>query len=80
MEIQQLVEYEINGRQIKNAVKVAASLASYQGDRLSFEHLMRTLKTMKELRSAKVIRRTTALERARTKFRNISHLFKNTDS
>ena len=67
-EMQQLLQYDLNGRQIKNAVKVAASVAKYKGELLSFQHILHTLKTLKELRSAKLHKPSTALGRFKAGF------------
>ncbi|KAJ8089446.1 hypothetical protein PM082_014695 [Marasmius tenuissimus] len=42
-QIEVLAKRDINGRQIKNAVKTAQSLAVGKGEQLSFEHFMATL-------------------------------------
>ncbi|KAK1232480.1 hypothetical protein PQX77_004382 [Marasmius sp. AFHP31] len=42
-QIEVLAKHDINGRQIKNAVKTAQSLAVGKGEQLSFEHFIATL-------------------------------------
>ena len=46
--IDKLAEREVNGRQIKNAVRTASSLAASRGIALSFKHLADTLDAMEE--------------------------------
>ena len=47
-ELRTLGEKRVNGRQIKNAVRTASSLAMRRGVRLSFQHLANTLDAMEE--------------------------------
>ncbi|KAJ7651008.1 AAA family ATPase [Roridomyces roridus] len=47
-----LAAHDINGRQIKNAVKTAESLAAFQGQVLGLEHLETVLKTQAEFAEA----------------------------
>jgi hypothetical protein len=42
-ELQVISEKVLNGRQIKNAVKLAIALASYQREALSFGHVVRVI-------------------------------------
>ncbi|RPD60608.1 P-loop containing nucleoside triphosphate hydrolase protein [Lentinus tigrinus ALCF2SS1-7] len=46
--VDRLAEREVNGRQIKNAVRTASSLAMSRGIPLSFKHLADTLDAMEE--------------------------------
>lgn len=43
-----LTERDINGRQVKNAVKTATSLAASRGETLSFQHLVEVLDVMEQ--------------------------------
>ena len=45
-DIQKLAEREVNGRQIKNAVRTAHSLAIAKGEMLSMKHLLHSLNAM----------------------------------
>ncbi|KAJ7635038.1 P-loop containing nucleoside triphosphate hydrolase protein, partial [Roridomyces roridus] len=47
-----LAEYDVNGRQIKNAVKTAESLAAFTGKPLGLEHLQTVLKTQADFAEA----------------------------
>ncbi|KAJ7255682.1 hypothetical protein C8J57DRAFT_1721711 [Mycena rebaudengoi] len=47
-----LAQYDVNGRQIKNAVKTAESLASFMGKPLGLEHLETVLKTQADFADA----------------------------
>ncbi|KXN93314.1 ATPase family AAA domain-containing protein 3B, partial [Leucoagaricus sp. SymC.cos] len=47
-EITELSKREINGRQIKNAVRTAQSLASAKGQKLAYAHVVQTLDAMEE--------------------------------
>ncbi|KAL0953049.1 hypothetical protein HGRIS_007250 [Hohenbuehelia grisea] len=47
-EVAELARRNINGRQIKNAARTAQSLASAQGEKMSFRHLIKTLDAMEE--------------------------------
>ncbi|KAI0752500.1 P-loop containing nucleoside triphosphate hydrolase protein [Daedaleopsis nitida] len=46
--LDRLADREVNGRQIKNAVRTASSLAQNRGVQLSFKHLAGTLDAMEE--------------------------------
>lgn len=46
--LEELAERDINGRQIKNAVRTAHSLAVSRGEKLSSVHLAETLDAMEE--------------------------------
>ena len=72
-----MAQHELNGRQIKNIVKVATSLASEKGEDLVYEHLIYTLRTMMELRSPKVLEPTTTyLGVVKARFLDTLHYFK----
>lgn len=45
-ELKQLSAKRVNGRQIKNVVKLATSLASYESEALGFRHLTRVMDLM----------------------------------
>lgn len=45
-EVRELSEKDLNGRQIKNVVKLAVALASYENATLTFKHLARTMDTI----------------------------------
>lgn len=47
-EIKMLAERDINGRQIKNAVRTAHSLAVGRREKVKFEHIVQTLDAMAE--------------------------------
>ena len=47
-ELRELSEQDLNGRQIKNVVKLAVTLANHLGEKLSFKHLARTLDVMED--------------------------------
>jgi hypothetical protein len=47
-QISELAKREVNGRQIKNAVRTAHSLARGRGDQVSYEHLLDTMDAMRE--------------------------------
>lgn len=47
-QIAELAKQEVNGRQIKNAVRTAHSLARGRGDQVSYVHLMETMDAMRE--------------------------------
>ncbi|KAJ7101290.1 P-loop containing nucleoside triphosphate hydrolase protein [Mycena belliarum] len=47
-----LAQYDVNGRQIKNAVKTAESLASFMGARLGLTHLETVLRTQADFAEA----------------------------
>ena len=47
-EVRILAKRNVNGRQIKNAVRTAASLAASREEELKFEHLVKTLDAMDE--------------------------------
>ena len=51
-EIKLLSQREINGRQIKNAVRTAHSLAVGKGEQVRFEHIVQTLDAMDEFTQA----------------------------
>lgn len=50
-EIDNLVNRNVNGRQIKNATRTAMSLAKSRGERLAYRHLAETLDAMEEFAS-----------------------------
>lgn len=41
--VEELAEYELNGRQIRNAITTARQLAKFQGRRMTHEHLKRVI-------------------------------------
>ena len=47
-ELRKLLEQDLNGRQIKNVVKLAVTLANHLNEKLSFKHLVQTLDVMEE--------------------------------
>ena len=47
-QIKTLAERDINGRQIKNAVRTAHSLAVGRNEQVKFEHIVQTLDAMAE--------------------------------
>jgi hypothetical protein len=47
-----LAQYDINGRQIKNAVKTAESLAAFTADPLGLTHLETVLRTQADFAKA----------------------------
>ncbi|KAJ8473066.1 hypothetical protein ONZ51_g8110 [Trametes cubensis] len=47
-QLDQLAEREVNGRQIKNAVRTASSLAAKRGTKTTYAHLMETLDAVEE--------------------------------
>ena len=47
-QVSELAKREVNGRQIKNAVRTACSLARGRGEEVGFEHLMETMDAMRE--------------------------------
>lgn len=50
-ELKQLSEREVNGRQIKNAVRTASALATSTGEVLSFAHLENVLDMMADFKT-----------------------------
>lgn len=48
VQLNQLAERDVNGRQIKNATRTACSLAVARAETLRFSHLMETLDAMEE--------------------------------
>ena len=51
-QLDKLAERDINGRQIKNATRTAASLAVGRGEKLRYSHLVETLDAMDDFTSA----------------------------
>lgn len=47
-QVSELAKRDVNGRQIKNAVRTACSLARGRGEEVSYAHLVETLDAMKE--------------------------------
>ena len=47
-QVSELAKREVNGRQIKNAVRTACSLARGMGEEVGYEHLVETLDAMRE--------------------------------
>jgi hypothetical protein len=47
-QISELATREVNGRQIKNAVRTAHSLARGRGENVRYAHLVETMDAMKE--------------------------------
>jgi SpoVK/Ycf46/Vps4 family AAA+-type ATPase len=47
-QIEELSKKDINGRQIKNAVRTAQSLAIAKGQKLAYDHLLQTLDAMED--------------------------------
>ena len=50
-ELEKLVDRQVNGRQIKNATRTAASLAKSRGEKLAYRHLAETLDAMEDFAS-----------------------------
>ncbi|TFK23738.1 P-loop containing nucleoside triphosphate hydrolase protein [Coprinopsis marcescibilis] len=57
-QVRELAKRDINGRQIKNAVRTAHSLAAGRGSEISFEHIIETLDAMAEFTRLFKISRT----------------------
>jgi len=47
-QISELAKREVNGRQIKNAVRTADSLARATGKKVAYSHLVETMDAMRE--------------------------------
>lgn len=47
-QVSELAKRDVNGRQIKNAVRTACSLARGRGEEVGYEHLVETMDAMKE--------------------------------
>lgn len=46
--LEELAEFQLNGRQIRNAFQTAIGLADYSGSPLSYRHFLQTIKTVNE--------------------------------
>jgi AAA+ superfamily predicted ATPase len=66
-ELRELSVKDMNGREIKNVVKLAVALAEHEDEPLSFKLLVRTMNTVRDSK-------TTGLVIPRRRFRPFSHL------
>jgi hypothetical protein len=64
-ELRELSVKGMNGREIKNVVKLAVALAEHEDESLSFKHLVRTMNTMRDCQTTGSVS---------TKFQPLSYL------
>jgi DNA-binding response OmpR family regulator len=69
-ELRELSVKGMNGREIKNVMKLAVALAEHKGKPLSFEHLVQTMDTMRDYQTtgSVVPRKTSQLPRIQSRF------------
>jgi hypothetical protein len=76
-ELRELSVKDMNGREIKNVVKLAVALAEQENEPLGFKQLVRTMNTMRDCQTtgSVVPRRTFQLSRIQSRFYVLGSLY-----